>query len=112
MNTKETNPILTVTSFDKTTPEYQLMGDFYKIFKAVYAVKDDDRFYEQATLLFHDFYEKYKDNDIAEHFDDKFLTDLTGTLGAFITRKVTRLDELKEEKEKEQQKDTDLDIAM
>lgn len=110
MSVKENEPILTVTSFDKTTPEYQLMGDFYKIFKVVYAVKDDDRFYEQAISLFHDFYEKYKDNDIAEHFDDKFLTDLTGALGAFITRKVTRLDELKAEKE--QQKDMDLDIAM
>lgn len=87
MNMKETESILTVTSFDKTMPEYQLMGDFYKLFRAIYQVKDNDRFYEQAASLFDDFYEKYKGNDIKEHFDDDFITDLTSVLGAFIDRK-------------------------
>ena len=87
MNTKKTEPILTVTSFDKTTPEYQLMGDFYKLFRVLYQVNDNDKFYEQAVVLFDEFYEKYKGNDIKEHFDDTFITDLTSTLGAFIERK-------------------------
>ena len=87
MSVKENEPILTVTSFDKTTPEYQLMGDFYKLFRAIYQVKDNDRFYEQAVVLFDDFYKKYKDNNIIEHFDDDFITDLTSALGAFIDRK-------------------------
>ena len=87
MNTKKTEPILTVTSFDKTTPEYQLMGDFYKLFRVLYQVNDNDKFYEQAVVLFDEFYEKYKGNDIKEHFDDTFITDLASTLGAFIERK-------------------------
>lgn len=87
MDTKETKPIFTVTSFDKTTPEYQLMGDFYKLFRVLYQVNDNDKFYEQAIALFDEFYEKYKGNDIKEHFDDAFITDLTSALGAFIDRK-------------------------
>ena len=39
MTTKEISPILTVTDFEKDDPEYQLMKDFYKLFKVLYQVK-------------------------------------------------------------------------
>lgn len=87
MTTKEMNNHLTVTSFDKTDMEFQMMGDFYKVFRAIYAVRDDDTYFAQAVSLLDEFYHKYEGNDIAEHFDDKFLTDLTGALGAFVERK-------------------------
>lgn len=87
MTMKENSNHLTVTSFDKTDTEFQMMGDFYKVFRAIYAVKDDDTYFAQAAGLLDEFYHKYEGNDIAEHFDDKFLTDLTGALGAFVDRK-------------------------
>ena len=87
MTTKEISPILTVTDFEKDDPEYQLMKDFYKLFKVLYQVKDNDRYYAQAMHLFDEFYQKYHGNDIKDHFDDAFLTDLINTLGAFIDRK-------------------------
>lgn len=94
MTTKEISPILTVTDFEKDDPEYQLMKDFYKLFKVLYQVKDNDRYYAQATHLFDEFHQKYHGNDIKDHFDDAFLADLTNTLGAFIERKAALTREL------------------
>ena len=105
MTTKEISPILTVTDFEKDDPEYQLMKDFYKLFKVLYQVKDNDRYYAQAMHLFDEFYQKYHGNDIKDHFDDAFLTDLINTLGAFIDRKAALTREPTQAIEKEREKE-------